>query len=440
MKMVGSANGNGRWTGREPSQRVVVTGMGAMTPLGKSAGEFWAGVAAGRSGIGRITLCDTEPYPCKVAGEVPDFDPRCYMDVKDARRMARGNQFAVAAAREALADAGFADGAVPEPEEAGVLLAQGNSSFPDLEVAARTLIARGGMKISPFAMPAILPNMSASQVAMQFGLRGYNGTVSTACAAGTQAIGEAAEVLRRGDARVMLAGGTEAPICELGLAGFCVLRALSTGYNDQPERASRPFDAHRDGFVSGEGSGILVLETLEHARARGARIYAEIVGYAATSDAHHITAPDPEARGAVRALTRALERAGVGPDEIDYINAHGTATPANDAIETLAIKKVFGEHAYRVPISSTKSMIGHCLGAAGAIEAIATICALREGLIPPTINYETPDPECDLDYVPNVARPAPLRLALSNSFGFGGQNAILVIRRWDDDGAMSAER
>jgi 3-oxoacyl-[acyl-carrier-protein] synthase II len=426
-----TAGANGRRVERDATQRIVVTGMGVMTPLGRTLAEYWSGLAAGRSGIRHITQFSPDGYPCRVAGEVPDFDPKQYMDFKDARRMSRSSQFAVAAAREAIADAGFPGDVLPE--DTGVLLGQGNSSFPDLEVSVRTMLEKGGMKISPFAMPAILPNMSASQVAMQFGARGYNSTISTACAAGTQALGEAAEVLRRGDARVILAGGTEAPICELGLGGFCVLRALSTGFNDEPERASRPFDARRDGFVSGEGAGVLVLETLEHARARGARIYAEILGYAATSDAYHITAPDPESRGAALAMARALDRAGVTPREVDYINAHGTATPQNDPAETVAIKRVFCEDAYRIPISSTKSMTGHLLGGAGAIEAVASICAIGERLIPPTINYEEPDPLCDLDYVPNEARPAEVRVALSNSFGFGGQNASIVIGRYDGE-------
>ncbi|HET8631449.1 MAG TPA: beta-ketoacyl-ACP synthase II [Thermomicrobiales bacterium] len=434
-----TTQGETRASARDAAQRIVVTGMGVITSLGETVPEFWDGLVEGRSGIRRITLCNTEGYPCKVAGEITEFDPRRYMDHKDARRVSRATQFAVAAARCALADAGLADADLPE--EAGVLLGTGNSSFPDLEAAARTLLAKGGMKISPFAMPAVLPNMSASAVAMTFGLRGYNSTVSTACAAGTQALGEAIEVLRRGDAEVLLAGGTEAPICELGLAGFCVLRALSTRFNDDPARASRPFDARRDGFVSGEGGAVLVLETLERARARGARVYAELLGYGATSDAYHITAPDPEARGAAQAMQRALRRAGVAPGEVDYINAHGTATPQNDPFETAAIKRVFGGDAWRIPVSSNKSMIGHCLGAAGAIEAVATICALRDGVIPPTINYEEPDPLCDLDYVPNEARRAPLRIAMSNSFGFGGQNASLVIGRYDDateDGAAAA--
>ena len=281
-------------------------------------------------------------------------------------------------------------------------------------------------------MPAILPSMSGGQIAIQLGVKGYNSTVSTACASATQAIGEAAEVLRRGDASVILTGGTEAPICESGLAGFCVIRALSTR-NDEPERASRPFEVSRDGFVAGEGAAILVLETLERARARGARIYAEILGLGSSNDAYHLTAPPPDAAGAARAMAWALRSAGIAPEEISYINAHGTATPYNDIGETVAIKKIFGEHAYQVPISSTKSMIGHCLGAAGALEAVVTICALRDQLIPPTINLDVPDPECDLDYVPHEARPAPIDVALSNSFGFGGQNAALVIGRIDED-------
>jgi len=415
---------------RDPSQRVVVTGLGAITPLGKTVATYWDGLVAGRSGIGPVTRFRTDGYPCRIVGEVDDFNPHDSMDAKDARRMARASQFAVAAAREALADAGFT--AETTPEDAGVLLGIGNGSFPDLEQMARTLFEKGGMKINPFSMPVILANMAAAQVAMQCGLKGYSNTVITACAAGTQAIGEAAEVLRRGDAQVIVAGGTEAPICEMSLASFCVLRALSTGFNDTPERASRPFDMRRDGFVAAEAAGLLVLETLEHAQARGARIYAEILGYASTSDAYHLTSPDPEAKGALKAMERAMQRAGIDRSEVGYIHAHGTATSANDKTETLAIKRFFGEGAYTIPVSSTKSMTGHALGAAGAIGAVATVCALRDGIIPPTINYEDPDPECDLDYVPNVSRRAPLKVAMSNSFGFGGQNASVILRRWED--------
>ncbi len=411
---------------RGAARRVVVTGMGAISPLGNSAAELWAGASQGHSGIGLITRCDTSAYPAKIAGEASTFDPKLYMDFKDARRMSRASQFAVAATREALADAGLDKEALPD--DTGVLLGTGNSSFPDLEAASRTMIERGGMRISPFAMPMVLPSMSGGQIAIQFGVHGYNSTVSTACASGTQAIGDAAEVLRRGAASVMITGGTEAPICEVGLAGFCVMRALSTR-NDEPERASRPFERDRDGFVAGEGAGILILETLERAQARGARIYAEVLGLGSSNDAYHLTAPPPDAGGAVRAMRWALRDAGLETTDIDYINAHGTATPHNDHSETLAIKSLFGAGAYRVPISSTKSMIGHCLGAAGALEAITTIRALQEGLIPPTINLDQPDPECDLDYVPHTARKAPITMALSNSFGFGGQNASLALGR-----------
>lgn len=411
---------------RGAARRVVVTGMGAISPLGNSAAELWAGASQGHSGIGLITRCDTSAYPAKIAGEASTFDPKLYMDFKDARRMSRASQFAVAATREALADAGLDKEALPD--DTGVLLGTGNSSFPDLEAASRTMIERGGMRISPFAMPMVLPSMSGGQIAIQFGVHGYNSTVSTACASGTQAIGDAAEVLRRGAASVMITGGTEAPICEVGLAGFCVMRALSTR-NDEPERASRPFERDRDGFVAGEGAGILILETLERAQARGARIYAEVLGLGSSNDAYHLTAPPPDAGGAVRAMRWALRDAGLESTDIDYINAHGTATPHNDHSETLAIKSLFGAGAYRVPISSTKSMIGHCLGAAGALEAITTIRALQEGLIPPTINLDQPDPECDLDYVPHTARKAPITMALSNSFGFGGQNASLALGR-----------
>jgi 3-oxoacyl-[acyl-carrier-protein] synthase II len=313
-------------------------------------------------------------------------------------------------------------------DEIGVVLGCGTTAFPETEHAARLMVEKGGAKISPFYITSALPNMPACQISIQLGLRGYNSTISTACAASAQAIGEASEVLLRGDAEVVLAGGTEAPITELALAAFCAVRALST-HNDDPERASRPFDATRSGFVPSEGAAVLVLETLAHAKARGARIYAELLGYGVSSDAYHVTAPDPVGDGAARAMVRALRRAKVTPQQIDYINAHATATPVGDASETLAIKSVLGEYASTVAISSTKSMTGHLTGAAGALEAAATILALKHGLIPPTINYEVRDPECDLDYVPNVARKADIQIALSNSFGFGGQNATLVFRK-----------
>ena len=418
-----SQNGNGR-------RRVVVTGMGAVTPLGQSVGEFWDALVQGRSGIAEMTLCDTAGYPCKVAGEVKDWKPEAYIDRKEARRMARFSQFAVAAARQAVDDAGLDIGAL-DPTRIGVVLGNGNGGYPNIEEAVRTIVEKGGMRIDPLFMPKSLPNMAAAQVSLQLGLKGYNSTVVTACAAATQAIGEAAEILRRGRMQVMLTGGAEAGISQLGLGAFAVMRALSTGFNDAPAKASRPFDADRDGFVPAEGGAIFVLETLEHAQARGARILAEVAGFAATADAHHIVAPCAEGEGAARSMLWALEDAGAGPEDVDYINAHGTSTPLNDAAETVAIKAAFGEHAYQVPISSTKSMIGHALGAAGALETVAAVKTIETGIIHPTINYDTPDPHCDLDYVPNTARRADVRTVLKNSFGFGGQNACLVLRRFE---------
>ena len=416
-------------TDRPSRRRVVVTGMGALTALGLNVNEYWQGLVAGRSGIARMTLCDPTGLPCTIAGEVKGFDPLKYIDAKSARRMARFSQFAVAATAMALEDARL-NLSKEDPERLGVYLGNGNGGFPDTEETCRVLFTKGGMRVNPFYMPMMLPNMAAAQVSLTFGLKGYTSTVITACAAGTQAIGEATEVIRRGRAEVVVSGGTEAGITQLGIAGFCAMRALTQSC-DEPTRASRPFDAKRDGFVPAEGAGILILESLEHAQARGATILAEVAGFGVSSDAYHIAAPDADGAGAARAMRWALEDAGVNPAEIDYINAHGTSTPLNDAAETLAIKKVFGEHAYKVPISSTKSMIGHLLGGAGGVEAVASIKTILEGVIHPTINYEYPDPECDLDYVPNVARPKPVKIVLSNSFGFGGQNACLVFRKFE---------
>jgi 3-oxoacyl-[acyl-carrier-protein] synthase II len=411
---------------RDEDQRIVVTGIGLLTPLGIGLESFWAGLSEGRSGVGPITLCDPGESPSKIAAEVRGFDPRDYLEAKEARRISRASQFAVAAARMALADSGLVVDA-SNRHNIGALIANGSSSPPDTELAVRTLIERGFGKVNPFYITSSLPNMPSCQVAIQLGLLGYNTAIATACAASSQAIGEAAEVIRRGDAEVMLAGGTEAPICQMTLASFCAIRALSTR-NAEPERASRPFDATRDGFVLAEGAGVLVLEQLSRARRRGARIYAEVTGYASTCDAYHVTAPHPEGDGAARAITRALARARISPQQVDYINAHATSTPSGDIAETLAIKQAFGEYAYSVPISSTKSMTGHLTSAAGAVEAAAAILALKHGLIPPTINYEQPDPACDLDYVPNTARKAALQIAVSNSFGFGGINAVLVFQ------------
>jgi 3-oxoacyl-[acyl-carrier-protein] synthase II len=411
-------------------RRVVVTGMGALTPLGNDVESFWQGCVDGRSGIDWITLFDNSAYPIKVDGEVRGFDPQDFMDRKEARRMARFSQFSVAAARMAIEESGLK----VEDEDTtriGVLLGNGNGGFPENDAAMHTIIEKGGNRLDPFYMSKTLPNIAAAQVAMQFGLRGYNNTVTTACAAGTQAIGDALDVIRLGRADVMIAGSGEAGICELGLAGFHIMRALSTR-TDKPMLASRPFDAGRDGFVCAEGAGIFVLETLEHARRRGAPILAELAGYGASSDAYHVVAPCVDGEGAQRAIKLAIEDAGLQLEDVDYINAHGTSTPANDASETAAIKGVFGEHAYRIPVSSTKSMIGHALGASGAIESIACVKAIQTGIVPPTINYETPDPECDLDYVPNKSRKLEsVSVVLKNSFGFGGQNACLVFKRFE---------
>jgi len=392
--------------------------------------EYWQGLITGRSGIDHMTLCDTTGYPCTIAGEVKGFDPANYMDKKEARRMARFSQLAVAAARMAVEDARL-DLDKEDRERCGVLLGNGNGGFPTVEEECRVLVSRGGMRINPFFMPMILPNMAASQVSLIFGLKGYTNTVITACAASTQSIGESAEVIRRGKADVIFTGGTEAGISQLGLGGFCVMRALTTN-NADATKASRPFDAKRDGFIPAEGAAIFILESLEHALKRGAPILAEVAGYGVSADAYHIVAPDTEGDGAVRAMRLAIEDAGMITEEIEYINAHGTSTPLNDAIETRAIKRLFGERAYRIPISSTKSMIGHALGGAGALEAVACIKTINEGIIHPTVNYEYPDPECDLDYVPNVARRQQVNTVLSNSFGFGGQNACLVFKRYTD--------
>lgn len=402
--------------------------MGIVSSLGLGVERYWRMLKAGETNIDRITHFDPSPFTSQLAGEVRDFNPADWMDGKDARRMARFSHFAVAAARMALEDA---DLRINESnaDRTGVYLGTGIGSLGGIADEHQVLLDRGPSRVSPFFIPSVLPNMAAAQVARITGAKGYNSTTVTACAASTQAIGEGLEVVRRGAADVMLVGGTDASICALGLAGFCAARALSTR-NSDPKHASRPFDLNRDGFVPGEGAAILVIETLEGALARGARIYAELAGYGASDDAYHVTAPEPEGNGMARAMQAALDNAGIRPEEVDYINAHGTSTPPNDSTETKAIKRIFGEHAYRLPISSTKSMLGHLLGASGAVEAVATAMTLREGYIHPTINLETSDPECDLDYVPRVGRRADVRVALSNSFGFGGQNACLVLKKY----------
>ena len=410
--------------------RVVITGMGAATPLGMGVETFWERCLQGQSGIAVIESFDASEFPCKIGGEVRHFVPTDYMDRKTARRMARFSQLAVAATVEALADSGI-DIDYEDRSRIGVIMGNGNGGLPDLEAAVALLSEKGAMRLDPFFIPRILPNMAAANVAIQFGLLGYSTTAVTACAAGTQAIGEALEVIRRGAADVVVAGGTEAGFSALGLGGFSVMRALTTR-SDEPTKASRPFDADRDGFVPGEGAAILILESETHARARGAHIRAEVAGFGCSGDAFHLVMPDETGAGPIRAIRWALADAGIEPEEVDYVNAHGTSTPLNDASETLAIKTALGEAAHNVAISSTKSMIGHGFGAAGAIESVAAVKTLESGRIHPTINLETPDPACDLDYVPLTARTADVRVVLKNSFGFGGQNACLVFRRWDE--------
>ena len=408
--------------------RVVITGMGAMTPLGETPEEYWKNLVAGTSGIGPMTLCDPEGYPCQISGEVSGFDPDTYIGNKEARRMARFTQLAVAAALQAVEAADY-DISKDDPYRVGVLLGNGNGGFPTLEENCRILANRGGMRMSPFFFPMILPNMAAAAVSRYTGAHGYNSTATTACAASNQAMGEAVSVIRRGAADVMLAGGTEAGISLLGLSGFAVMRALSTR-NDEPQKASRPFDAGRDGFIPSEGSVIMVLESLEHAIGRGANILAELAGFGSTSDAGHPVQPEESGVSAAAAMHMALNDAQVSLNQVDYINAHGTSTPLNDALETVAIKRLFGDLAHKIPISSTKSMIGHSLGAAGSLDAAACVKTITEAAIHPTVNYDVPDPECDLDYVPNQSRAADVQVALSNAFGFGGQNACLVFRKY----------
>jgi 3-oxoacyl-[acyl-carrier-protein] synthase II len=410
------------------TRRVVVTGLGALTPLGNTTDEFWAALLQGRSGIGPITKFDTTGYPTRIAGEIRNFDPLKYVDKKEARRLDPYLQYAMACSCMAVDDAGLDTGKV-ESERFGVLIGSGIGGITTLLEGEHVRMEKGFDRVSPFVIPMLIVNMAAGLVSMRFAAKGPNSSVVTACATGNHAIGDAYRLLQRGDADVMIAGGAEAMIVPLTIAGFCAMKAMSTR-NDEPEKASRPFDADRDGFVCSEGGGILVLETLEHAAHRDARIYAEIIGYGMSGDAHHMTAPDPEGDGAARAMRAALRDAALTPTEVGYINAHGTSTPYNDKFETLAIKRVFGEHAARLAVSSTKSMTGHLLGAAGGIEAIASVLALHHGILPPTINYETPDPDCDLDYVPNQARKQDVDVALSNAFGFGGTNATLAFRKY----------
>jgi len=406
-------------------RRVVITGVGALTPVGNTAEEFWASLIQGRSGIGPITKFDATGYPTRIAGEVRNFDEAKYIDKKESRRLDPYLKYAIATSAMAVEDAAL-DPAKVDGTRFGVLIGSGIGGITTLIEGEDTRKTKGFDRVSPFMIPMLIVNMAPGLVSMRFGAKGPNTSIVTACASGNHAIGDAARLIERGDADVMIAGGAEAIIVPITIAGFCSMKAMSTR-NDEPEKASRPFDAARDGFVCGEGAGIVILESLEHAVRRDARIYAEVVGYGLTADAHHMTAPDPEGDGATRAMQLALNDAGIAPSAIGYINAHGTSTPYNDKFETIAIKRVFGDDARRLAVSSTKSMTGHLLGAAGGIEAVATVLALHHGLLPPTINYETPDPECDLDYVPNQARRVAARLVLSTSSGFGGHNAALLL-------------
>jgi 3-oxoacyl-[acyl-carrier-protein] synthase II len=419
-------------------RRVVVTGMGTVSPLGNDLASTWEGIIAGKSGVGPVTKFDTTDYKTTIAAEARYFDPTDHFPARDARRIDTFVQFAMVAAREALADAGFNGGPFANGlgERTACIIGSGIGGMATVTDQNRVLFERGPARISPFLIPMILPESAASMVAIEHGLRGPNMAVTSACATGANAIGETFRMIQYGMADLGVCGGSEAGVIEIALAGFGAMRAISVR-NDEPERASRPFDRDRDGFVIGEGAGILVLEELEHALARGATIHGELVGYSSNDDAYHITAPDPDGAGATACMQLALQSANLQPDEIDYVNAHGTSTALNDVTETRAIKVALGEHAYQVPVSSTKSMTGHLLGAAGALEALLCIRALQTGIIPPTINLENPDPDCDLDYVPNAARHAELNTVLSNSFGFGGHNVCLIFRRWQEAQAES---
>lgn len=409
-------------------KRIVVTGIGVVHGLGLGVDSFFDNLVSGKSGIAKVETFDVTDYPSKVGSEVKDFDPANYMDPKEARRNDRYTHFAMAASKLALED-GSADVTKLDAERFGVLIGSGIGGMNTIEEQSFRLFKGGPRKVSPFMIPSLIANIAAGVVAIELGAKGPNFGVVSACATGTHAIGESWRMMRDGEADVMLAGGSEAAITQLGYAGFCAMKAMSTSYNDTPERASRPFDKGRDGFIMGEGAGVLLLETLEHAKARGAKIYCEVVGYSATCDAYHITSPDPEGKGLALCLKNALRRADLKPEEVGYINAHGTSTPYNDKFETLAVKSVFGDHASKLAMSSTKSMTGHLLGAAGGIEAAVCAKVIEKGELPPTINYEEPDPDCDLDYVPNTSRKADVSVTISNNLGFGGHNASLILKK-----------
>lgn len=410
-------------------RRVVITGMGAVTPIGNDKDTFWENIKKGVSGVDLVTRFDTTDYACKIGAEVKDFNPEEHLDKKEAKRMDRYTQFALASAKMAMQEAKL-DMEKEDADRVGVIIGSGVGGFETLENQAKTLAEKGPGRVSPFFIPMMISNMAAGQVAIMAGAKGVNFCTVSACASGTHAVGEAFRAIRAGDVDVMFTGGAEAAITPLSYAGFCSMKALSTN-NENPKSASCPFDKNRDGFVMGEGAGVLILEELEHAKKRGANIIAEIVGYGATDDAHHITAPAPDGEGGAKAMQKALDDAGIAAEEVDYINAHGTSTPYNDKFETAAIKTVFGEHAYKLAVSSTKSMTGHLLGAAGAVEAIVCAKSLEEGFLPPTINHTEDDPDCDLDYVFGKGREKELRYALSNSLGFGGHNASILLKKYE---------
>jgi 3-oxoacyl-[acyl-carrier-protein] synthase II len=409
--------------------RVVITGIGTVTSFGDGITSFWDNILAGKSGIDTVKSFDITDYPSKVGSEALHFDAGKYMDPKEARRNDRYTQFAVAASRMALEDA-KCDPTTVDPERFGVLVGSGIGGMLTIQTQSRRLYEGGPRKVSPFMIPSLIANIASGVVAIEVGARGPNYGIVSACASGTHSIGEAFKMLRDREVDIMLAGGSEAAVTELGYAGFCSMRAMSTSYNDDPQTASRPFDKGRDGFIMGEGAGVLVMETLEHAQARGANIICEIAGYGATCDAYHITSPDPEGKALGAAMTKVIKEAGLKPEDVSYINAHGTSTPYNDKFETGAIKKALGDHAYKIPVSSTKGMTGHLLGAAGGIESAVCALAIRDGKVPPTINYNEPDPDCDLDYVPNVARDAEVNVAICNNLGFGGHNATLLFKKF----------
>jgi len=411
-------------------KRVVMTGVGAITPVGNNVSEFWNSLLQGKSGIRPVTQVDSAPFTSKVAAEVKDFEPTQYIDSKSARKTDRFVHFAIAASQMAMDDAGINPEKI-DPFRAGVLIGSGIGGLPTIEKQHTIVMEKGANRVSPFTIPMLIVNIAAGHVAIRFGFKGPNTCVVTACASGTHAIGDAYRLIERGEADILITGGTESCITSLGFGGFDAMKALST-LNDPPEKASRPFDKERAGFVMGEGAGIVVLESLEHAKARDAKIYCEVAGYSLTSDANHITAPDPTGDGPARCMVNAIKSANLKPEDVTYINAHGTSTPLNDKVETLAIKKALGDAAKKVMVSSSKSMTGHLLGAAGGVEAIACALAIKESKVPPTINYSVPDPDCDLDYVPNEARDAEVKVTLSNSLGFGGHNATICFKKYGE--------